>query len=83
MLVQELRRAKAMLSEAKASQVDESGELTESQLRNIVADEVKNIMQDFNLTAGWIYGDDKPKNSKAGQVITSMPGLGFKNSGRS
>jgi hypothetical protein len=83
MLVQELRRAKSMLSEASKTQVAEAGELSESQLRSIVAEEVKNIMKDFNLTAGWIYGDDRPQNSKAGQVITSMPGLGFKNSGRS
>ncbi len=78
MLVQELRRARAMLSEAKAAEAEEHEGLTEAQLRDIVSEEVSNIMKDFNLTAGWVYGKDKPKNSKPGQVITSMPGLGFK-----
>ena len=76
MLVQELRRARAMLQESREAGSQE--ELTEAQLRSIVAEEVSNIMKDFNLTAGWIYGEDKPTNSKPGQVITSMPGLGFK-----
>ena len=79
MLVQELRRARAMLSEAKqASAEDTPGDLTEAQLQRIIADEVANAMKDFNLTGGWVYGEDKPQNSKRGQVITSMPGIGFK-----
>ena len=79
MLVQELRRARAMLSEAKkASTEDIPGDLTEAQLQRIIADEVANAMKDFNLTGGWVYGEDKPQNSKRGQVITSMPGIGFK-----
>ena len=82
MLVQELRRAKAMISEARKASEAEKTDLSEIQLRDIVADEVSNIMKDFNLTAGWVYGDSKPKNSKRGQVITSMPGLGFKNFGK-
>lgn len=82
MLVQELRRAKAMIREARNARKAEQSDLTEVQLRDIVADEVNNIMKDFNLTAGWVYGDSKPKNSKRGQVITSMPGLGFKSFGK-
>lgn len=78
MLVQELRRARKMISEAKAEEA--KGDLTEAQLRKIIAAEVATAMKDFNLTSGWVYGDEKPTNSKRGQVITSMPGLGFKNS---
>ena len=80
MLVQELRRARAMLSEAKVETkpAGEPEELTEAQLRKLVADEVAAAMKDFNLTSGWVYGDNKPTISKRGQVVTSMPGIGFK-----
>jgi len=78
MLVQELRRAKAMISEAARAKHEASGDLTESQLKKIIAAEVAHAMKDFNLTAGWVYGDNKPVNSKRGQIITSMPGIGFK-----
>jgi hypothetical protein len=81
MLVQELRRARAMISEAKKTEIseEESEELTEAQLRQLVADEVAGAMKDFNLTSGWIYGEKKPKSAMKGYVHQGsfLKGIGF------
>ena len=76
MLVQELRRAKAMLSEAKANKQN----LEETQLRQIIESEVADVMKELNLTGGWVYGDNKPQASKKGFVHQGsfMKGIGFK-----
>ena len=76
MLVQELRRAKAMLSEAKASKQN----LEEAQLRQIIESEVAEVMKELNLTGGWVYGENKPQASKKGFVHQGsfMKGIGFK-----
>ena len=76
MLVQELRRAKAMLSEAKANKQN----LEEAQLRQIIESEVADVMKELNLTGGWVYGENKPQASKKGFVHQGsfMKGIGFK-----
>jgi hypothetical protein len=78
MLVQEIRRARKMLAESR-KQPESSGSLTEAQLKEIVAEEVSNVMKDLNLTAGWVYGDKKPTNVHRGAVNTAFPGIGFRN----
>lgn len=80
MLVQEIRRARAMLAEAARQSQATPEQLAEQQLKKIVAEEVENVMKDLNLTAGWVYGDKKPTNSRRGVVNTAFPGIGFKNS---
>lgn len=78
MLVQEIRRARQMIAEAAAKKVNPKN-LSEQKLKKIVAEEVENVMKDLNLTAGWVYGDKKPTNSRRGVVNTAFPGIGFKN----
>tara|TARA_Y100000114_G_scaffold87943_1_gene81309 strand:+ start:17031 stop:17708 length:678 start_codon:yes stop_codon:yes gene_type:complete len=80
MLVQEIRRAREMLAEAARQSQATPEQLAEQQLKKIVAEEVENVMKDLNLTAGWVYGDKKPTNSRRGVVNTAFPGIGFKNS---
>lgn len=80
MLVQEIRRARAMLAEAARQSQATPEQLAEQKLKKIVAEEVENVMKDLNLTAGWVYGDKKPTNSRRGVVNTAFPGIGFKNS---
>ena len=80
MLVQELRRARAMLKESAQRKAKKEEPLTESDLRRVVAEEVQNLMKDLNLTGGWVYGEDKPKNVHRGKVHTAFPGIGFRNS---
>jgi len=77
MLVQEIRRARKMISESKKASPKS---LAEQKLKKIVAEEVENVMKDLNLTAGWVYGDKKPANSKRGVVNTAFAGPGFRDS---
>mgnify|MGYP003114455694 CR=1 FL=1 len=76
-LVQELRRMKQMMAESNQKKV-EAEKLQESQLRSIIEEEIKNLVKEMNLTASWIYGDKKPKNSKKGVINTTFGGPGFR-----
>ncbi len=80
-LVQEIRRARRMIAASASTRSTPEPEetLQEAQLRRIVAEEVDSVMKDLNLTSGWVYGNDKPTNSKRGVVNTAFPGIGFKN----
>tara|TARA_R110000751_G_scaffold906_4_gene3016 strand:- start:601 stop:1104 length:504 start_codon:yes stop_codon:yes gene_type:complete len=77
MLVQEIRRARKMISESKKASPKS---LAEQKLKKIVAEEVENVMKDLNLTAGWVYGNKKPVNSHRGVVNTAFAGPGFRDS---
>ena len=74
-LVQELRRARKMIAEAK----EQKQSLQESELKSIIESEIANVMKDLNLTAGWVYGDKKPKSVKKGYVHQGsfLKGIGF------
>ena len=74
MLVQELRRAKKLMNESKRRK------LKEMNLKKIIDDEVRSTLKDLNLTSGWVYGENKPRRSRAGYVNhgTYLKGLGFK-----
>ena len=74
-LVQELRRAKKMMMSARASR---SADLQETRkIQSLVDQEVAAMMKEYNITADWVYGENKPTFSKRGQVTTMIPGIGF------
>ena len=83
-LVQELRRMKRIMNEAKkkskriSSKRKES--LQEAQLKAIIDQEVKNVLRDLNLGGGWMFGDKKPTQSKQGHLHhgSFLKGIGFK-----
>ena len=58
--------------------------LAESKIRKAVRQEIAAILSeeydddDLYLTSDWLYGDNKPRNSRKGTVATALPGLGFK-----
>jgi hypothetical protein len=60
MLVQELRRAKKLMSESR------NQKRQEQQLQRIIEEEVENIFGDLNLNSSWVYGGNKPQRSKKG-----------------
>ena len=74
-LVQELRRAKIMMREARSKQAADLKETTN--LQSLVDQEVASMMKEYNITADWVYGNNKPSFSKKGQVTTMIPGIGF------
>jgi hypothetical protein len=79
MLVQELRRAKKMIAEARDSKnkKDVASLKEHNEIKRIIEEEVDSVMKELNLTGGWVYGNKKPTNSKKGRVTTSFPGIGF------
>jgi len=84
MLVQELRRMKRIMSEAKRKSVSikrrKKENLQEAQLKAIIDQEVKNVIKDLNLNSGWMYGNKKPTRSRKGYTHQGsfLKGLGFK-----
>ena len=87
MLVQELRRMKKLMEAKKRSQLLEARKLEqrkqaliEQRLKEVIDDEVKDILNKLNYNSGWIYGDNKPKNSRHGYSHQGsfLKGLGFK-----
>ena len=83
MLVQEIRRAKKMMTEARQRKLNESKKresLQETQLRKMIAEEIDGVFKDLNLTSGWVYGKKQPTNRTRGAVNTAFPGIGFRNS---
>ena len=82
MLVQELRRAKAIMQENKRRRLNESRnrQIFERQLKQVIDEEVQNVMDEMNLTSGWVYGDRRPRNSRKGYTNqgSMMPGVGFR-----
>ena len=80
-LVQELRRARKMLSESKRRNRKPSRQaLQEAELKKIIESEVSNVMQELNLNSSWIYGNNRPQRSKKGYSHQGsfLKGLGFK-----
>ena len=83
-LVQELRRMKKIMSEAKnkARHVKRRRKenLQEAQLKAIIDQEVKNVLKDLNLSSGWVYGNNRPSRSQKGFVNhgSFLKGIGFK-----
>ncbi len=62
------------LSEMKAQRVNES------KLRHVIRKELNDIISELdsvNMTASWLYGDNKPQRSKQGQISRGFFGIGF------
>ena len=84
MLVQELRRARRIMQEGKRKAMRrskiKSEKLQEVQLKAIIDQEVKNVLKDLNLNSGWIYGKNKPTQSRHGfsHQGSFLKGIGFK-----
>ncbi len=51
----------------------------EAQLKQVIDEEVQNVMDEMNLTGQWVYGDKRPRRSRRGYTHqgSMMPGLGF------
>ena len=80
MLVQEIRRAKKMMAEARQRKSQQQENLQETQLRKMISEEIADVFKDLNLTSGWVYGNKTPQNRHRGAVNTAFPGVGFKKS---
>lgn len=78
MLVQEIRRARKLMAESAKRAVESPDVIKEQQLRQMIAEELDSVLRDLNLTSGWVYGKDKPQNSKDGFVNQGFMGTGFK-----
>lgn len=91
MLVQELRRMKGIMQEnkrrQKAALMNESRrrqmnsqKIQEAQLKQVIDQEVQNVMRELNLTGGWVYGNNKPTRSKRGYTHQGsfLGGPGFR-----
>jgi hypothetical protein len=59
-------------------------QLSENSIRMAIRKEIESILsedtedEDLYLTSSWLYGSNKPRNSRKGSVHTVIPGLGFK-----
>ena len=53
--------------------------LQENNLRMAIRNEIQDIFGDLGIQpdGGWVYGENKPRNSRAGSVATAFPGIGF------
>jgi hypothetical protein len=82
MLVQELRRAKRIMQENKRRRLSESRRRSEfdRQLKQVIDEEVQNVMDEMNLNSQWVYGKQRPTRSRKGYTHQGsfLPGLGFK-----
>ena len=76
--IMEQRKRKAALNEAKRRQRKEK--IVEAQIKRVIDQEVKAVLQDLNLNSDWIYGNNKPRNSRHGYSHQGsfLKGLGFK-----
>ena len=54
--------------------------LAESRLRDVIRHELGDILEaaGYTMDGSWVYGEDKPTQSKEGQVALGTLGLGFK-----
>lgn len=87
-LVQELRRMKRLMNEnkrrqaiaAKRTQQRRKAALQEAHLKSVIEEEVQNIMDELNIGADWVYGNNQPKKSRKGFVHQGsfLKGIGFK-----
>lgn len=52
--------------------------LNEARLKAVIEDELRDVLAEMQYGSSWMYGNNKPKNSKNGQVTRGFRGLGFK-----
>jgi len=85
-LVQELRRMKNIMAEAKKKAVVKrqrrKENLQEAQLKALIDAEVKHVLKDLGMKSdsSWMYGNRQPTRSKKGYVNhgSFLKGFGFK-----
>lgn len=87
-LVQELRRMKRLMNENKRRQAIKARRvqaarrqaLQEAHLKSVIEEEVQSIMDELNIGADWVYGNNQPKKSRKGFVHQGsfLKGIGFK-----
>jgi hypothetical protein len=87
-LVQELRRMKRLMNEnkrrqavaARRTQQRRKQALQEAHLKSVIEEEVQSIMDELNIGADWVYGNNQPKKSRKGFVHQGsfLKGIGFK-----
>ena len=65
------------LRRMKSTRLQES---KEAQLRESIRKEIRHILDDadLNITGDWIYGKNRPRRSRKGQVHRGFPGIGFR-----
>jgi len=87
MLVQELRRAKRVMQENRRRQAAKKQQakrrkqkIFESQLKQVIDQEVQSVIDEMNLNSGWVYGNNRPRRSRNGYTHQGsyMPGYGFR-----
>ena len=87
MLVQELRRMKNIMESKKRQKVlnkkraeRRKQALVEAKLKQVIDDEVKDILNQLNYSSSWVYGNNKPQRSRHGYSHQGsyLKGLGFK-----
>jgi hypothetical protein len=86
-LVSELRRMKKIMQESKRrKQLSESKRrrrqqaIQEAKLKQVIDEEVRNVLDEIQYGSDWMYGDNKPTRSKRGFTHQGsfLKGFGFK-----
>lgn len=52
--------------------------INEARLKAVIEDELREVLAEMQYGSSWMYGEDKPRASKKGQVTKGFKGLGFK-----
>ncbi len=52
--------------------------LEETRLRGAIRNEIRDIFSSLTNDNSWVYGENKPRNSKKGSVTRGFAGVGFK-----
>ena len=78
-LKEELMRLRRMTRQKSAQK------LQEAQLKSIIEQEVQNVFKDLeegkldlNISGDWVYGNNKPRNSRRGRIARGFKSIGFK-----
>jgi len=77
----DLRREIIRMKKLRSRKQRANGQsLQERNLRSTIRKEIRNVLGnlDLNRTAEWLYGDNKPSQSKKGYVSIGARGIGFK-----
>ena len=87
MLVQELRRMKAIMQENKRRKAQAASRqrrrkqaLVEAKLKRVIDEEVQSVLNELQYGSDWMYGDNKPTRSRRGYTHQGsyFKGFGFK-----
>lgn len=52
--------------------------INEARLKAVIEDELREVLAEMQYGSDWMYGGNKPKASRKGQVTRGFKGLGFK-----